>query len=149
MGKQCVNDGTSVEGELDAAVTECSSAVCECEQSHSEADIRITFSTTDGLVEGRSESRFDAVIREIQEMHIRKMADYGTDGNPYANLRASTSWNIPAWVGTMIRANDKIIRLQSLRKNGRLANESARDSLVDLATYTIAAIVLFDEESEA
>jgi len=46
----------------------------------------------------------------------------------------------------MIRANDKIIRLQSLLVKGKLENESARDSLIDLASYAIIALILMEEE---
>jgi len=90
--------------------------------------------------------RFFKIIDEIKETHIRKSADYGTDEDFLANVRASEDWGIPAWVGTMIRANDKIIRLQSLLVKGKLENESARDSLIDLASYAIIALILMEEE---
>lgn len=90
--------------------------------------------------------RFFAIIDEIKETHIRKSADYGTNEDFLANVRASEAWGIPAWVGTMIRAGDKIIRLQSLLVKGKLENESARDSLIDLASYAIIALILMEEE---
>lgn len=48
----------------------------------------------------------------------------------------------------MIRANDKIIRLQSLLVKGKLENESARDSLIDLASYAIIALILMEEQEK-
>lgn len=92
--------------------------------------------------------RFLDILDEIKALHEKKSFDYGTDRDALANMRASTAWGVPAWVGTMIRANDKIIRLQSLINNGELANESARDSLIDLASYAIIALVLMEEDEE-
>jgi hypothetical protein len=45
----------------------------------------------------------------------------------------------------MIRANDKVKRLQKYARDGALANESARDSFMDLAVYALIALVLHDE----
>jgi hypothetical protein len=46
----------------------------------------------------------------------------------------------------MIRANDKIRRLQTYAKTGLLANEGVRDSFLDLAVYSLIGLVLFEEE---
>jgi hypothetical protein len=48
-------------------------------------------------------------------------------------------------VGAMVRANDKVKRLQKLAKEGKLSNESARDSFMDLAVYALLALILFEE----
>jgi hypothetical protein len=96
----------------------------------------------------KGDPRFFAILDELKKIHERKSADYGTGGDFLANVRASKNWGVPAWVGTMIRANDKIIRLQSLLAKGSLENESARDSLIDLASYAIIALILMEEEEE-
>jgi hypothetical protein len=96
----------------------------------------------------KGDPRFYQILDEIKATHEKKSADYGTNSDFLANVRASEQWNIPAWVGTMIRAGDKIIRLQSLYTNGQLENESARDSLIDLASYAIIALILMEEENE-
>ena len=90
--------------------------------------------------------RFYSILAELRATHEKKSADYGTGEDFLANVRASAGWGISPWIGTMIRANDKIIRLQSLIENGKLENESARDSLIDLASYAIIACILLDEE---
>lgn len=79
-------------------------------------------------------------------MHDLKQGDYGTDVDPFANVRSSVSWGVPAWVGAMIRLNDKVTRLQSFVKNGSLNNEGVEDSLRDIAVYSTIALVLFEEE---
>jgi hypothetical protein len=90
--------------------------------------------------------RFHALLAEIGDLHDRKQADYGTDGDPFANVRASQDWGIDAWVGTMIRANDKVKRLQAAAQGSTLVNEGVEDSLMDLATYSLIALVLYREQ---
>lgn len=91
--------------------------------------------------------RFHALLKEIGDLHDKKQKDYGTSGDPFANVRGSKEWGVPSWVGAMIRANDKMKRLQNFARNGTLANESARDSFMDLAVYSLIALVLYDEEN--
>ena len=93
--------------------------------------------------------RFMAILEEMKAIHIKKAQDYGSDEDPLANLRASVNWGSPAWVGALMRLNDKIVRLQAFAKKGVLANESARDSMIDIAAYAILATILYDEESNA
>lgn len=89
--------------------------------------------------------RFHQVLKEMGELHDKKQRDYGAEGDPFANVRSSESWGIPAWQGAMIRACDKVKRLQSFAKNGTLANEGVEDSLIDLANYAVIALVLHRE----
>ena len=88
---------------------------------------------------------FFEVLEELASMHEKKGKDYGTGQDPLANVRASVNWGIPDWVGTMVRANDKIIRLQNAAKGSTLVNEGIEDSLLDLASYAIIALVLYRE----
>ena len=90
---------------------------------------------------------FDAVLDELREMHHRKNQDYGRDEDPYANVRASIDFGMPAWVGGMVRANDKMRRIQRAASGRTLRNESLEDSLIDLAVYSIISLILFREES--
>lgn len=91
-------------------------------------------------------ARFHELLSELGDLHDRKQADYGRDDDPFANVRASEEWGVPAWVGAMVRASDKVRRLQALIQNGKLENESAEDSLRDLAVYSIIALVLFEQQ---
>lgn len=93
--------------------------------------------------------RFHELLELEGELHDRKQADYGTGTDPFANVRASSSWGIPPWVGAMVRLNDKVNRLQSFAQKGFLANESAFDSLLDIAVYAKIAYVLLEEELAA
>lgn len=90
--------------------------------------------------------RFHALLTEIGELHDKKQADYGRANDPFANVRGTTEWGQPAWVGAMIRATDKMKRLQKLATHGTLSNESAKDSFLDLAVYALIGLVLYEEE---
>ena len=92
---------------------------------------------------------FHAILKEMGDLHDLKNKDYGQSHDPYANVRGSTEWGIPAWKGAMVRANDKIKRLQKFAKTGELANESVEDSFKDLAVYTIIALDLYRQEMES
>jgi hypothetical protein len=91
-------------------------------------------------------ARFHEILRELADLHDRKQADYGRGDDPFANVRASGEWNVPAWVGAMIRLNDKVRRLQSLALKGSLKNEAAEDSMRDIAVYAIISLVLYEQE---
>lgn len=92
-------------------------------------------------------ARFHQLLKEIGELHDRKQKDYGADDDPFANLRASEKWGIPPWLGALVRLNDKVTRLQSFARKRQLANESAEDSMRDIAVYAIIALVLYEQES--
>jgi hypothetical protein len=91
-------------------------------------------------------ARFHEILTELGELHDRKQADYGSGSDPFANVRASRDWGIPPHVGALVRLNDKVKRLQSFARKGSLANESAEDSMRDIAVYAVIALVLYEQE---
>lgn len=97
---------------------------------------------TDGLY---GHPMFFEVLEEMARLHDKKGRDYGIGKDTLGNVRASEHWGIPGWVGTMVRLNDKIIRLQNAAKGSALANEGVEDSLIDIACYAVVALVLFRE----
>ena len=90
---------------------------------------------------------FHDLCDAMKAMHDRKQLDYGRDDDPFANVRSTEDWGQPAWVGAMIRATDKMRRLQKVAQGGTLSNESAEDSFMDLAVYAIIGLVLYREET--
>lgn len=92
--------------------------------------------------------KFHRLLKEAGELHDKKQNDYGVDHDPFANVRASEDFGVPGWVGCMMRANDKMKRIQKAASGGELANESLRDSLMDLAVYSLIGIVLLEESIE-
>lgn len=88
---------------------------------------------------------FYKILAEIEAIHKRKAADYGSDSDSLANVRASQEFGIAPWVGVVLRTNDKMHRIKQFIRRGTLANESVRDSLLDNANYFIIALSLYDE----
>jgi len=104
----------------------------------------------DELVSGvlGGDIRFHAALDELAVMHEQKNADYGATSDPYANVRAGAAWGVEPWVAAMVRASDKIRRLQLFAETGTLRNEGVEDSLLDLASYALIALLLFRETKE-
>lgn len=95
-----------------------------------------------------SSKRFYTILASLAELHARKQQDYGRANDPFANVRASSDWGVPEWVGAMVRATDKVRRLQTYALRGTLANEGVKDAFLDLAVYSVIALVLFEQEAE-
>lgn len=89
--------------------------------------------------------RFKDMMWDILLLHARKQADYGTDEDPFANVRASQDFGIPAWIGVAIRMQDKMRRLMTMARKGTLTNESLLDSFQDLSVYGGIGAVLVKE----
>lgn len=87
------------------------------------------------------------ILEDASSLMRKKAADYGSDTDPFANINAAAeAWGVPPWICVMIRIQDKLQRLQSLRSKGDLQNESAGDSLTDILVYSAIAQVLLEEE---
>ena len=88
---------------------------------------------------------FESIIMQMWGMQRRKGADYGSGEDPLANLKGAESWGIPAWLSTLLRIDDKRMRLISFVKRGDLINEGPKDAFIDYAVYSVHAIRLFME----
>lgn len=97
-------------------------------------------------VRHRLSQRFHEILKQLGDLHDQKQQDYGLDNDPFANVRSTTDWGQPAWVGAMIRGQDKLKRLQAYARKGTLANEGVEDSFLDLAVYAVIGLVLWEEE---
>ena len=88
---------------------------------------------------------FNELLKEIKALHDSKGADYEGSGVPYANLRASEEWGVPAWVYAMLRGEEKMRRLKTYAKGSTLQHEGARDSQIDIAVLALISIVLRED----
>ena len=93
----------------------------------------------------RTNEMFHDILKEVAVMHDAKSHDYGTSADPLSNIRASEAFNVPPWVGALIRGNDKIVRIQSFLSKGNLVFESVEDSLLDHIVYSVIALQLYRE----
>jgi hypothetical protein len=90
--------------------------------------------------------RFLDLLDEMRRLHESKSADYGSETDPLANIRQGAEFvGIEPWRGCMVRIADKVQRLRTYCRTGRLVHEGVRDTLLDLSAYSLLAIVLFDE----
>jgi hypothetical protein len=97
-----------------------------------------------------SSRRFLQLLAEMEKLHRSKSADYGSESDPLANVRQGAEFVcIEPWRGAMVRIADKVQRLRTYCRTGRLVHEGVRDTLLDLAAYSLLAIVLFDEGHDA
>jgi hypothetical protein len=97
-----------------------------------------------------SSTAFIELLGEMQRLHESKSADYGSEDDPLANVRSGADFvNIEPWRGCMVRIADKVQRLRTFCRSGRLVHEGVRDTLLDLAAYSLLAIVLHDEGRDA
>jgi hypothetical protein len=98
----------------------------------------------------QSTSRFLQLLDEIAEMHRSKSRDYGSEDDPLANIRHGADLvDIEPWRGCMVRIADKVQRIRTYCKTGRLVHEGVRDTLLDLASYSLLAIILHEESQDA
>jgi hypothetical protein len=91
---------------------------------------------------------FHEELEAIGKLHDSKQADYGRENDPFANVRASDEFGIEPWIGCMVRANDKMRRIQTYAKKNSLKHESVEDSMRDLAVYALISLCLYKESVE-
>lgn len=86
----------------------------------------------------------------LKEIHTKKSYDYGSATDPLANIRNGAEFvGIEAWRAAMVRLSDKVTRLATYCRTGRLENESLDDTLMDLASYSLLALLLHREGRDA
>ena len=95
------------------------------------------------MSEGHPE--FLRILKEMSDLHKKKSADYGVADGIFLNIRQSSDWGVEPWVGAMVRAGDKVVRLKAAASGSELKNEGVEDSLMDLAAYAMIALALYRE----
>jgi hypothetical protein len=89
---------------------------------------------------------FLELLEEVRQLHLSKSQDYGSKSDPLANIRQGAEFvGIEPWRACLVRVADKVQRLKTYCRTGRLVHEGVRDTLLDLSAYSLLAIVLFDE----
>ena len=105
----------------------------------------------DGLLKSdvhpTSQAYFDLLDR-MKALHASKSRDYGSEHDPLANIRNGAIFvGIEPWKGAMVRLSDKVTRLATFNRTGTLTHEGVEDTLLDLASYSLLALLLYREES--
>ncbi len=82
-----------------------------------------------------------SVCDELNALYERKNHDYG---DSYHNTYLK--WGLPM---AAIRLEDKLNRIETLiRTEGQVKDESIRDTLIDLANYSIMTVMELDREEK-
>jgi len=93
--------------------------------------------------------RFYELCDRLKDMHASKSQDYGCPSgtDPLANIRNGAEFvGIEHWKGAMVRLSDKVTRLATFNATGRLGHEGVEDTLLDLASYSLLALLLYQEK---
>jgi len=91
--------------------------------------------------------RFYEILETIKNLHDAKKHDYG-NADVFANFRLSELAGISPWKGSVVRMGDKYARISNFIKKGdfKFKEESIKDTLMDMAIYSLITIVLYEEE---
>jgi len=95
---------------------------------------------------------FHALLDDMRQMHIEKNAGYaGADNpDPFANFRECERFSVSAFEGCMVRLSDKFVRATNIIRDptNERVNEKITDTFLDLAAYSLIALILWQEESK-
>ena len=83
---------------------------------------------------------FETITKEMLELYKNKNADYGSSVNDTYKKYGMVSY--------LVRMEDKLNRARTLvqKQTQNVQDEKLRDTLIDLANYTILAIMELDKE---
>ena len=97
-----------------------------------------------------SESKeYLSLLEDMVHLHKAKNAGYAGDSeDPWANFRFAEMFGVTPLQGCMVRLSDKFIRTSNLMKNPahEQVGENIKDTLMDLAAYSLIAVCLLNEE---
>lgn len=93
--------------------------------------------------------RFYELLDGLSELHSRKNHDYAGQADPLANFRECERIGVSAFRGCFVRMMDKYMRIANFFTAGELKvkDESVKDTLRDLAVYSLIAIILLEEQN--
>lgn len=84
-------------------------------------------------------NRFKEITNEMAELCERKNSDYGCSINDTFKKYGIVSY--------LVRMEDKINRVRTLtQNNNQKVDEKIRDTLIDLANYSILAVIELENE---
>lgn len=91
------------------------------------------------------------LLDEMKQMHEQKNAGYsGESADSWSNFRKSELFGVTPFEGCMVRLSDKFTRIANLSRNPKLdmVGEKITDTLMDLASYALIGICLYNEQEK-
>ena len=92
---------------------------------------------------------FSSTLEEMYRIMEAKNADYANDANPFSNFKlVEDLWIVSLEKGILVRMSDKMSRIANLLENkeAKVKDESIRDTLLDLANYSIILSLFLNEK---
>lgn len=90
--------------------------------------------------------KFLDLLDELAVLHLSKSQDYGRTEDPLANIRNGAEFvGIEPWRACVVRLSDKVTRIGTYCLKGTLSHETVEDSFLDLAAYSLLALLLHQE----
>lgn len=99
------------------------------------------------MSERHGDPRFYRLLDEIADLHSRKNHDYAKTTEPLSNFTRARMLGVEPSRGVLVRMSDKWSRIEQLVSGKTAKNESLRDSLVDLAVYSLICVLLLEDEA--
>ena len=98
-----------------------------------------------------ADPKYLELLDYMKQLHAAKAAGYSGQDNPdtWANFREAILWGGTALKGCLIRLGDKYRRAQNLTRDpsNDQVGESFPRTMIDLASYALIAIRLWEEEN--
>lgn len=87
-------------------------------------------------------------VFSILDMMRNKQLDYASYKDPLSNFTRSANFGVDPLIGLSLRMSDKMARLESYCKNGKLAveNEGLEDIFKDLIGYSVIALAMLHQD---
>lgn len=98
--------------------------------------------------------QFYELLIKMAQIHDEKNSDYAKLDEPFSNFKRCEEFSVQSWIGSMVRMSDKWSRLVELTrkyqegKGPTVKDESLKDTLIDLANYSLICYILFEEAED-
>ncbi len=93
--------------------------------------------------------KFNALLEQMRDLHERKNENYAVPSDPLFNLRGCEQIGISPFKGVVVRMGDKFNRICNLTRGvPDKVGESLKDTLMDMAVYSLLAILLLEEDKQ-
>ena len=98
-------------------------------------------------VKSNGHPKFYELLQQMAKTHNDKNHDYASDDDPLSNLKRAEKIGLEPWIGALVRMQDKMDRIEEFAKKKTLLvkDESVKDTLIDLAVYSLLCWILVDE----
>ena len=97
------------------------------------------------------DERYQQILKEVFQLYIRKRGDYEHDDNHSSSLRRVKNIGINQIIGIIVRLIDKFNLIEKQLQDGKydFHDETFRETLLDICSYSILAVLFIDEKESS